>query len=141
MAQPPITIKDECSVAALTEDGESNEFLAKPLLDGGQGKNNNNTTLPLPRGDISPGTISHGVSGKDIKKLRLQNKRTRHTLQEQQQHKSMWTTHTGTTMLPATTPLPDKWRGDMCPSGIATSHPAGGLLSEWAQMGCPTRTG
>ncbi len=29
----------------------------------------------------------------------------------------------------------------MCPSGIATSHPAGKLLSEWAQMGCPTRTG
>ena len=61
MAQPPITIKDECSVAALTEDGDSNEFLAKPLLDGGQGKNNSNTTLPLPRGDISHGPISHGT--------------------------------------------------------------------------------
>jgi hypothetical protein len=48
-------------VAALTEDGVSNEFLAKPLFDGGQGKNNNNTTLPLPRGDISHGTISHGT--------------------------------------------------------------------------------
>ena len=44
-------------------------------------------------------------------------------------------------MLPTSTPLPDKWREDMCPSGIATSHPAGELLSEWAEMGCPTHTG
>jgi hypothetical protein len=29
----------------------------------------------------------------------------------------------------------------MRPSGIATSHPAGVLLQEWAQMGCPTKTG
>jgi hypothetical protein len=29
----------------------------------------------------------------------------------------------------------------MCPAGIATSHPAGELLAEWATMGCPTKTG
>jgi hypothetical protein len=29
----------------------------------------------------------------------------------------------------------------MCPTGIATSHPAGAFLAEWATMGCPTRTG
>jgi hypothetical protein len=29
----------------------------------------------------------------------------------------------------------------MCPTGIATAHPAGALLAEWATMGCPTRTG
>ena len=81
------------------------------------------------------------VSGKDIEKLRPQNKRTRHTLQDQQQHNSMWTTHTGTTVLPPSSPLPERWRGGMCPSGIATSHPAGELLSEWATMGCPTHTG
>ena len=81
------------------------------------------------------------VSGKDIEKLRLQNKRTRHVLQEQQQMNELWSKHTGTTRLLTPTPLPEQWRGNMCPSGIATSHPAGELLSKWAQMGCPTRTG
>jgi hypothetical protein len=28
----------------------------------------------------------------------------------------------------------------MCPAGIATAHPAGALLAEWATMGRPTRT-
>jgi hypothetical protein len=81
------------------------------------------------------------VPGKDIEKLRLKNKWMRHALQEQQRMNMVWSTHTGTTRLPTPTPFPEKWRGDMCPSGIATSHPAGELLSEWAQMGCPTQTG
>jgi hypothetical protein len=29
----------------------------------------------------------------------------------------------------------------MCPSGLARTHPAGDLLSEWATLGCPTKTG
>jgi hypothetical protein len=81
------------------------------------------------------------VLGKEIKKLRLQNKRTRHALQDQQQINELWSKHMGTTRLLTPTPLPEQWRGDMCPLGIATSHPAGELLSKWAQMGCPTRTG
>ena len=81
------------------------------------------------------------VVGKDIERLRLQNKRRRHELQEKQGQTSAWTSHTGDMELPAATPLPETWRGDMCPSGIATSHPAGELLQEWSQIGCPTRTG
>jgi hypothetical protein len=81
------------------------------------------------------------VSGKDIERLRLQSKRTRHAMQEKQVQQSMWTTHAGTNVLPNPTPLPQKWHGKMCPSGIATSHPAGELLQEWAQMGCLTKMG
>jgi hypothetical protein len=81
------------------------------------------------------------VTGKDIEKLRLQNKRHRHALQEQEARSSAWTTYQGDTVLPPSAPLPEKWRGEMCPSGIATSHPAGELLKEWAQLWCPTRTG
>jgi len=86
-------------------------------------------------------TTGAEVVGKDIERLRLQNKRRRHTLQEQQSQTSAWTTHTGDQKLPTATTLPITWRGDMCPSGIATSHPAGSLLHEWSQIGCPTRTG
>ncbi len=81
------------------------------------------------------------VAGKDIEKLRLQNKRRRHALQEHKARSSAWTTYQGDTVLPPSTPLPEKWQGEMCPSGIATSHPAGELLKEWAQLGCPIRTG
>jgi hypothetical protein len=81
------------------------------------------------------------VSGKDIERLRLQNKQTRHTMQEQQVQQSMWRTHTGTNFLPNPTPLPQKWCNKMCSSGIATSHPAGELLQELAQMGRPTKMG
>jgi hypothetical protein len=81
------------------------------------------------------------VAGKDIKKLCLQNKRRQHALQEQQPTLSVWTTHQRDTVLPPSTPLPERWRGEMCPSGIATSHPAGELLKEWALVGCPAQTG
>jgi hypothetical protein len=81
------------------------------------------------------------VAGRDIEKLRLQNKRRRHALQERQTSSSAWTIHQGDTSLPPPTPLPEQWRGEMCPSGIATSHPAGGLLTEWETFGCPSRTG
>jgi hypothetical protein len=81
------------------------------------------------------------VAGRDIEKLRLQNKRRRHALQELQEHTLAWTTHRGDEQLPKPTPLPDTWRGNMCPSGIATSHPAGELLQEWSKLGCPMRTG
>jgi hypothetical protein len=81
------------------------------------------------------------VAGKDIKKLHLQNKRRRHALQEQQPTLLVWTTHQRDMVLPPSTPLPERWRGEMCASGIATSHPAGELLKEWALVGCPARTG
>ncbi len=29
----------------------------------------------------------------------------------------------------------------MCPAGITRAHLAGSVLTEWSQMGCPTRTG
>ncbi len=81
------------------------------------------------------------VAGKDIKKLRLQNKWQQHALQKQQPMLLVWTTHQGDTVLPPSTPLPERWQGEMCPSGIATSHPAGELLKEWALVGCPAQTG
>ncbi len=77
------------------------------------------------------------IKGKDIKKLHLQNKRRRHALQEQQPTFSVWTTHQGDMFLPPSTPLPERWQEEMCPSGIATSHPAGELLKECALVGCP----
>jgi hypothetical protein len=81
------------------------------------------------------------VLGKDIDRLCLQNKQQRHALQEQQDKVTLWKTYTGTTVLPPPTPLPQTWRGEMCPSDIATSHPMGELLNEWSQMGCPTQMG
>ena len=81
------------------------------------------------------------VTGAETDKLRLQNKRQRQSFQDQQAPTSMWTTHTGTTTLPTTHDRPTNYRNEMCSAGIATLHPAGELLAEWSQLGCPTKTG
>jgi hypothetical protein len=82
------------------------------------------------------------VAGKDIKKLHLQNKWRQHALQEQQKTTlTAWTAHQGTTVLQPAVPLPERWRGEMCPSGIAPYHPAGDLLKDWASFGCLAKTG
>jgi hypothetical protein len=81
------------------------------------------------------------LTGAEMDKLRLQNRRRRHALQEQQVHTTLWSTHTGQVSLPPKQERPLEYRNKMCPAGIATSHPAGELLSQWSQMGCPTKTG
>ena len=81
------------------------------------------------------------LTGAETDKLRLQNRRRRHALQEQQVPATLWSTHTGQASLPPRQERPLEYRNEMCPAGIATSHPVGELLSEWSQLGCPTKTG
>jgi hypothetical protein len=82
------------------------------------------------------------VRGADTDKLCLQNKWRCHNLQEEQPQFKLWTKHTGDAILPQPTcERPATWLNEMCPTGIATSHPAGGRLAKWAQLGCPTKTG
>ena len=81
------------------------------------------------------------LTGAKTDKLRLQNRRRRHALQEQQVPTTLWSTHTGHASLPPNQVRPLEYCNEMCPAGIAMSHPAGELLSEWAHMGCPTKTG
>ena len=64
-----------------------------------------------------------------------------HALQDEQPPTSMWTQYTGTAALPTAQKRATDYRNEMCPAGIATSHPAGDLLAKWAQLGCPTKKG
>ena len=77
--------------------------------------------------------------GAETDKLRLQNRRWCHALQEQQVPTTLWSTHTRPASLPPRHKRPLEYRSEMCPAGIATSHPAGELLAEWSQLGCPTK--
>ena len=72
------------------------------------------------------------LTGAKTDKLRLQNRRRRHALQEQQVPTTLWSTHTGHASLPPKHEQSLKYcyRNEMCPSGIVTSHPAGELLLE-----------
>jgi len=81
------------------------------------------------------------LTGAKTDKLRLQNRRRRHALQEKQVPTTLWSTHMGHASLPPQQERPLEYRNEMCPAGIATSHPAGEILSEWSKMGCPTKTG
>jgi hypothetical protein len=55
----------------------------------------------------------------------------------------LWTMHKGTLILPAQ--VADKSRptyhNSMCPAGLAVEHPAAAIFMDWAQFGCPTKTG
>lgn len=83
------------------------------------------------------------VTGLSTEKLRRQNKRRRVMLQEQQQEYSQWTTHQGTMFV-----AEESWDREevpmetkLYPRGRAMEHPAGPLLQEWVEYGCPTHTG
>jgi hypothetical protein len=81
------------------------------------------------------------VTGSDTDKLWLQKRRQHHPLQDTQLLTSMWTKHLGSSTIPPAQAWPIIYRNNMWPAGIATAHPAGHLLAEWSQLGCPTKTG
>jgi hypothetical protein len=129
---------------SLNAERETATLLAKCHKGNGITRGHRTSNGPDSHEGLLPPVIeatSTPVAGRDIERLWLQNKQRRPALQQHQTHTLAWTSHRGDTVLPPSTPLPDKWRGDMCPSGIATSHPAGELLHEWSRIGCPTRTG
>ncbi len=49
--------------------------------------------------------------------------------------------HTGTFFIPEDIPPLATYRNKMRPQGLALHHPAAKILEEYAQYGCPTRTG
>ena len=81
------------------------------------------------------------VTGCDKKKLRKQNTIRRQNRQKHQTRRSQWTHYKGDFFVPDDLPPAQQHRNQMCPSGLARLHPAGDLLSEWSQLGCPTMTG
>ena len=99
-------------------------------------------------GGLNPPTLhSSGelVTGATKEALRRQNKRQRQVCLERQQATTTWTKHLG-----AVTPVildyddevsPSGQRRQMCPQRLAMEHPAGPLLNEWSQYGCPAMTG
>ncbi len=87
------------------------------------------------------GNIAMGAT---TPQLRKQNKFHRTNTLLYQQKSSQWTVHNGQTLLPE-----DHWdicpntaeTREMAPQGLTLRHEASELLAEWAQLGCPTRTG
>ncbi len=86
-------------------------------------------------------TTGNLVMGLETDKLQLQNRRQRHALQDTQLPTLMWTRNLGSAILPPAQARPSAYRNKMCPTGIATAHPADDLLAKWSQLRCPTRTG
>ena len=83
------------------------------------------------------------VCGEDKSIMRKENKQRCQELWSEQPLVSPWSYHAGKTPLECPTnhsARPPYWNS-MCPMGRALQHPAAKLLGEWAQFGCPTRTG
>ena len=81
------------------------------------------------------------VTGLTTPRLRIENKRHRRKLQQEQDQPTWWTTHKGDFVPPPRKESPRHYRNNMCPRGLALHHPAASTLSEYAMKGCPTNTG
>jgi hypothetical protein len=139
--------------------------LPRVLLDDGQGKSpsdmdisssDNSTTtargvhIPEPGGTTpnllcplvitATGRIATGATTP----ARKQNKALRTNTLLAQPLGTQWTVHTGKTLLSEghwnTRNNAAKCR-EMSPQGLALRHEAAGILTDWAQFGCPTCTG
>ena len=75
------------------------------------------------------------VTGVNKGKHRLENKQKRVRMQETQPQTSYWTTHEGLFAVPTPKAARPAHRGSMCPSGLATLHPAADLLLEYVMKG------
>ena len=81
------------------------------------------------------------VNGSNKRQLKRQNKARRIDKQLNQTGATYWSTHQGTFKAPRQRESLEKWRGDMCPRGLALHHPAAGKLLQYAIKGCPSKTG
>ncbi len=84
------------------------------------------------------------ATGATTSKLRKQNKLHRMNCLLQQPLVLQWERHNGATIIPGDhwdqqQKTSDAW--EMAPQGLALNHEAAGLLADWEQFGCPTRTG
>ena len=85
--------------------------------------------------------LAEPVTGASKEKHRLENKRRRQTKQLRQPEVKYWVSHVGQFSVPTISSGPLNYRGKMCPTGLATCHPAGKLLLEYATGVGPTNTG
>ena len=81
------------------------------------------------------------VLGKDKRTLRKQNKTRRIQATASQPPTSAWSTFNGEFYIPVDIVSLGPRDKQMYPSGLAATHPAGPLLKEWSELGCPTMTG
>ena len=72
------------------------------------------------------------MTGATTNMLRKENRKKRHTCQEEQGPQSYWSAHEGKFNLPAELPPPGKHQNSMCPSGLAVHHPAYETLKRYA---------
>ncbi len=98
-----------------------------------------NTGLNLPRLEAT----GEPITGASKKWIYAENRKRRRALQQAEQATPLWTMHNGTRILPAQAANKSRptYRNSMCPAGLAAEHPAAAILMEWAQFGCPAKTG
>ncbi len=82
------------------------------------------------------------ITGANKNKMQAENRKRQRALQ-QADPGTQWTTHGSDRVLPpcADNKTRPPHRNAMCPAGLAMRHPAADTLLEWAQLGCPTKTG
>ena len=95
-------------------------------------------------GRLAPPKLDSGshVTGATKEKHRVENKRKRIDKQvKQQEDIDYWATHQGDFRIPTPKMGASKYKGGMCPSGLALHHEAAELLLDYVMKGCPVRSG
>ena len=96
---------------------------------------------PLP--GLLPPRMNSGqpVTGHIKERHRIENKVRRREKQVAQGIVDYWAEHGGQFSVPTPKTTRPKHRGQMCPAGVALSHPAAEVLLDYAHRGCPVNTG
>jgi len=151
--------------ATAWKEEEGTSTLPPPLLDDGKGtcsdqcENASGSDMEISDGDddyngvgqaelLAPprlATTGDKVTGMTTVALRRQNKWWRNQMLAEQRGYTQWIKHQGKIFI-SEHEWEDRERSatgerQMYPRGRARSHPAGDLLEEWAQYGCPASTG
>ena len=79
--------------------------------------------------------------GANKERHRIENKHCQIARHEDQSERSYWMEHRGQFSVPPEKEGPKKYRGQMCPRGLALHHPAAAVLLDYATGGCPVKTG
>ena len=101
---------------------------------------------PPPQGEfwssLNPPILStdNKVMGGTTNMLRKENRKKRHSCQEEEGPQSYWSTHEENFRLPAELPPHGKNRNNVCPLGLAV-HPTYEILQKYETVGCPVKTG
>ena len=146
--EPPRRMRPDSGLSGARKAAWTDETRSKSGLSGAMGTEDTGTSGAESTEETGPSGLvqpqmdaGQPVTGATKDRHRVENKRRRGEKQMAQGEVDYWSTHGGQFRIPTPKQAPKKYRGQMCPSGLALHHPANGVLLDYAMGGCPVNPG